>query len=83
MADVSEEAIADKLVRDVAKAPKIGTKWKHVKTGVVYTVRDLCVIEKTLTLCVLYVSHPAGLPWVRPVSEWEEVVDGKPRFVPF
>lgn len=53
-------------------------KWKHVKTGDVYVILWLGVVEKNLKVMVAYRKPEEGSTiWLRPVNEF---FDG--RFVP-
>lgn len=58
--------------------PKIGSLWRHVKTGGVYRVVVVAYEESTLTPVVVYGPGPGltGTCWTRP---WSEFMDG--RFV--
>ena len=64
--------------------PIIGTTYRHVATGREYRVTGIGVIEATLVRAVIYQEPVGGEPWIRPVTEWFELVefpDGKrPRF---
>lgn len=53
-----------------------GSMWRHKKTGNLYTVVDLVVIESDLTLGVSYkpLVGSTKLHWVRPL---EEFLDGR------
>ena len=63
--------------------PPIGSQWRHVKSGGVYRVKDLCLIEATLAPAVIYEGSHGYVQgkvlwntWCRPISEF---LDG--RFV--
>lgn len=64
----------------MAREPIIGALYRHNVTGRVYRVIAIGVIEATLVRAVVYQNLDPGGPWIRPVSEWFELVDGKPRF---
>lgn len=74
--------IADLRARLQASQPdvKAGQLWRHVKTGELYKVADICIIEKTLENGVLYHAHSNNrvqmLSYMRPKNEF---LDG--RFV--
>lgn len=53
--------------------PQVGTCWRHYKGGI-YTVIAVGKVEKDQTPCVVYQSLADGQVWVRPLSEWEEIV---------
>lgn len=54
--------------------PKIGSIWKHLKTGGLYRVLDHVFIEATAEPAVLYISMDDGRKWVRPTKEF---LDGR------
>ncbi len=63
--------------------------WLHVKTGQVYAPEGTVFMVGAGEIGVIYKpvakdGDPLGYrpAFVRPFSEWEEVVDGEPRFVP-
>lgn len=67
------------------EVPALDSRWVHQKTGHLYEVDNLCMIEATMTWAVHYHRVGGGLPepgdlraigWVRPVAEF---MDG--RFV--
>lgn len=53
-----------------------GSVWQHKKTETLYMVRDLVLIESTLTVSISYskVSELQPVIWVRPL---EEFLDGR------
>lgn len=55
---------------------KAGQLWRHVKTGTVYKVADICIIEKTLDAGVLYHAHSNDrvqmLNYMRPKNEFTD-----------
>lgn len=53
-----------------------GSIWKHVKTNVLYTVKDIVVTESNLTLAVSYskLTVSSKLNWIRPLDEF---LDGR------
>ena len=61
---------------DVEYEQAIGTTWQHVKSGCIYTVVGVCVIEKTNEYAFLYKhgTSSAQAPWCRPVDEF---LDGR------
>ena len=53
----------------------IGTTWKHVKTGGVYSIVGSCQLEATDRPAILYRSAKgAGPIWAR---DYEEFMDGR------
>jgi hypothetical protein len=63
----------------MSEEPKPGTRWRHLKTGHVYVVLDICTIEATVAPAVLYQRRDVAdaHKWVRPLAEF---MDG--RFAP-
>lgn len=58
-----------------------GQRWKHVKTGNVYTIVAAGIAEATLTPVVIYTGHD-GVVWVRALAVFlENNDDGRPRFI--
>lgn len=53
--------------------------WTHRKGGR-YAVTDVAVDESSLEVLIVYFSVDRGGTWVRRLSDWIEVVDGRPRF---
>jgi hypothetical protein len=52
-----------------------GTLWKHLKTGNMYVIVDVCLLEATLDEHVLYKrADHTGPIWCRPMSEF---IDGR------
>ncbi len=62
-----------------------GTQWHHYKGGE-YTVKDIVLLEETMSLAVVYTpaAHPT-VAFVRPLTSWLEEVEFngrvQPRFV--
>lgn len=52
--------------------------YEHYKGGI-YQVIDIAQHSETLEELVVY-RDAKGKIWVRPLSMWSELVDGKPRF---
>ena len=53
------------------------SKWKHVKTGDIYVVESIGLLEESLKVMVTYRAYSKGGPlWIRPLNEF---LDG--RFV--
>ncbi|MEK7063255.1 MAG: DUF1653 domain-containing protein [Patescibacteria group bacterium] len=61
---------------------EVGTTYVHYKDSTkTYIVRGVVVIEADDSIGVLYqAQYGPRLSFVRPVSEWLAIVDGKPRF---
>ena len=60
---------------------RAGQRWKHTKTGGVYTIIATGLAEATLSPVVIYAGHD-GVVWVRALSVFIENNDeGKPRFI--
>mgnify|MGYP002712475995 CR=1 FL=1 len=53
--------------------------YKHYKGGI-YTATGLVRHSETLEPMVVYGAVDGSGTWVRPLSMWSEMVDGKPRF---
>ena len=68
------------------KIPEIGSIYKHYKTGSLYKVIAVGKHSETLEDVVIYKSlykgkdFPENQVWCRPLSIWQEKVDGKDRF---
>lgn len=45
---------------------------RHLKTGGLYTIMDIAIIEATLTPAYIYKSLESGAQWIRPVTEMED-----------
>ncbi len=64
-----------------ASEVRAGQKWKHTKTGNLYTVIAVGIAEATLTPCVIYAGHD-GVVWVRSLEVFQSNNDeGKARFL--
>ena len=50
------------------------SKWKHYKTGKTYVVLTVVIRESTQRVEVVYAPLGSSVNFVRPLSEWEEVV---------
>ncbi len=58
-----------------------GQRWKHTKTGGVYTIVATGLAEATLSPVVVYAGHD-GVVWVRALDVFLSNNDeGKPRFI--
>ena len=49
-----------------------GLTWEHVRTGRLYSVIAVCLIESTLEPAVVYKGLFDETAWVRPLIEWKE-----------
>ena len=68
-----EEALVE-LGAKKQKVP-VGSLWRHKKTGTIYTIKDIAIIESDLSLAVSYKElGTAKVHWVRPLSEF---LDGR------
>lgn len=79
MPHISRQQLLD--LKKSAKV-KIGSRYQHYKTGGVYQVDDLVMLEATDELAVLYhdVTFP-DLAWVRAHSDFVANIEpGQPRF---
>ena len=64
-----------------ASEVRAGQKWKHHKTGNVYTIVATGIAEATLTPVVIYAGHD-GVVWVRALDVFLANNDeGKARFL--
>lgn len=54
--------------------------WMHVRSGGRYVRHDEVLDIETGRMCYDYSSYADGRLWLRPVQEWHEVVNGRPRF---
>jgi hypothetical protein len=67
-------------VKQLQPTAKVGQLWRHKKSGNVYRVDDICIIEETMKDGVLY--SPTGqvvfAPFMRPREEFE---DGRFEYV--
>lgn len=63
-------------LEELSKVASKGSVWEHKKTETLYMVRDLVLIEATLTVAISYskVSEPQPVIWVRPIDEF---LDGR------
>lgn len=65
---------------------EIGAIYKHFKNQHKYQVVAICKNSETLEDMVVYRAlyksdeFPEGQVWCRPLSMWQETVNGKPRF---
>jgi hypothetical protein len=60
---------------------RAGQRWKHTKTGGVYTIIATGLAEATLSPVVIYAGAD-GVVWVRGLAVFLENNDeGKPRFI--
>jgi len=64
---VSEEVLGN-LINEILRFFPVGSRWRHKKTGGIYTVENVVVIESSMQLCVVYRSML--IPWCRPVVEF-------------
>jgi hypothetical protein len=57
-------------------APPVGSRWQHTNSGVLVDIIANAKIEDTLVDVVVYrhADEPDTQTWVRPRSEWEELV---------
>ena len=62
-------------------APAQGSVWRHWRTGTEYRVLGMVYIEAGAVLSVAYRRNDNQLApiWVRPLSEWNEVVSPETR----
>lgn len=56
-------------------------KYRHYKGGI-YEVLQRSVKEDTLEPLVTYRSVETGGIWTRTLANWNDVIDGQPRFAP-
>lgn len=69
------------LFRLDASEVRAGQKWKHTKTGGIYTIVATGIAEATLTPVVIYAGHD-GVVWVRALDVFLGNNDeGKARFL--
>jgi hypothetical protein len=48
---------------------KIGTVWRHIKTGDTYISKGIALDEATMTVCIIYYkADEEDIKWVRPYS---------------
>lgn len=61
----------------VLEIPAVGSLWRHYKGGL-YTVVAIAKLESNPTAGdqVVYSSVETKETWVRPLSEWHELLDG-------
>jgi hypothetical protein len=53
----------------------VGSLWRHKKTGTIYTIKDIAILEYDLSLVVSYKELGASkVHWIRPLSEF---LDGR------
>lgn len=77
----------EKAVEALKTAPLVGSVWAHFRTGHLYTIVGLSVLEDSLEPAVTYLSHEDGVRWTRKLSVFRQMtagIDGKevPRFAP-
>ena len=63
-----------------ASEVRAGQRWRHLKTGGMYTVIATGLDEATLEPVVIYAGGD-GVVWVRSLRIFLEDVDGRPRFI--
>ena len=57
------------------------SRWRHYKTGDIYTVRGLSIREDDQTIQVIYQPDGRNVFFNRPMREWfERMEDGRQRF---
>lgn len=75
-----DEAIVARLQTErIMDQPHVGDRYRHYKGGE-YEVVMRSIDENTLTHLVTYRSVERGSVWTRTLANWNELVDGKPRF---
>lgn len=74
---MSDKLGNDELTKRLKECPQAGKRFKHCKTGDVYTVFGCAISEATQKPLVLYVNPMHGVCFARPLAEWHE-----PCFVP-
>ncbi|MEN9390134.1 MAG: hypothetical protein RLZZ283_234 [Candidatus Parcubacteria bacterium] len=71
------------LQREIEEAQKqitVGAKYEHYKSAdKTYTVLGFVVIESEIGV-LYHANYGKNLTFVRPVREWLDPVDGKPRY---
>lgn len=67
--------------------PRLYSVWRHYKGGL-YMITGYVMKESTedLEICYTNINHSLLLPWIRPFSQWHELVSlldpPVPRFTP-
>lgn len=56
--------------------------WVHVSSGNGYVRHDEVFDLDAGVACYDYSSNETGRLWLRPIAEWEQIVNGRPRFEP-
>lgn len=56
--------------------------WMHVRSGGRYVRHDDVLDVESGKPSYDYSAFSDGRLWLRPVAEWHEVIDGRPRFEP-
>lgn len=83
--DIIEEK--QRVIINKIDVPKPGSIWQHYK-GDLYLIEGLVMKESTeeIEVCYSNVKRPLPIPWTRPLSEWNELLDHNGvqvrRFVP-
>lgn len=79
MSHISRQQLLDLKKSSVVK---IGQRYQHYKTGGVYQVKDIVILEATDELAVLY--HDVDFPelsWVRAYNDFVAIIEPvQPRF---
>lgn len=70
------------LERAYQKHILVGDKYIHYKSGEIYKITGFLVSENNNEIMVSYVPFFSDnrVNFVRPLSEWSEIINGKPRF---
>lgn len=79
MAHINQQSILDNLSQ--ATDVVVGSHYKHYKTGGIYVVEKLVMLEASDELAVAY--HDQDFPditWIRPYSDFTATVGGQRRF---
>lgn len=75
----TDEEVARLQTERTTTEPRIGSCWRHYKGGE-YQVILRSIDEATLQHLVHYRSVERGSVWTRTLANWNELVDGRPRF---
>lgn len=70
-----DEKLLQKSINDAKKKIKIGGIYRHYKSGDLYRVLDLGIIEGTDRVCVIYeAQYGRKIVWVRDADSFNEKV---------
>lgn len=80
MADTEKKSDAE-LALLLAGCPE-GDRWRHYKNGYLYYIVGTAIQEATQEPVIIYHRWNSVLRFVRPLREWQELVEWEGKMVP-